>query len=87
MLWTKDRTLFNSAFAQNLVFIKCTLAELSRTNCKVCFGGKLVPSGCAFSSQPEIYKLYETQRGAGFTACPVFHLRACCADWKSSVAI
>jgi hypothetical protein len=40
-----------------------------------------------FSSQPEKYKLHETQRGAGSTACPVFHPSVRRADWKSWVAI
>jgi hypothetical protein len=49
--------------------------------------GNMSLADVLFSSQPEIYKLHETQRGAGFTACPVFHLSVCRADWKSWVAI
>jgi hypothetical protein len=60
---------------------------LGSPNPKVSFGGKLVSRPYAFSSQPEINKLQETQTGAGFTVCPVFHLSACRADWKSWVAI
>ena len=43
---------------------------------------KLSLADMLFSRQPEIYKLYETQRGAGFTTCPVFHRSVCHADWK-----
>ena len=50
-------------------------------------GANLSLADVPFSSQPEIYKLHETQRGAGSTTCPVYHLSVCRADWKSWVAI
>lgn len=50
---------FRTDFAQNLVFIKCTLAKLGRTNCQVRFGSKLVFNDPTFGSvNLNIYQHY-----------------------------
>jgi hypothetical protein len=49
--------------------------NLVELTARVILGANLSLADVLFSSQPEINKLHETQRGAGFTACLFFTYR------------